>query len=167
MVGKSQVYEWISRFKRGDMSIDDKIRSGRSSTLQIHYLVKEHSDRWQTIDQIAQVSGLSWSSVQRIFTDDLPMYRIAAKFAPRFLIVTKTNVKWNPAVILNNRVQNDAKFMSKTLLVMKLGAMGTTQKPNNNPDHRRRHCHSDQKTVELERKSKQCRFFLFFVCFFL
>ncbi|KAJ8948323.1 hypothetical protein NQ318_019307 [Aromia moschata] len=31
-MGKTQVYEWFARFKKGDMPIDDKPRSGRPST---------------------------------------------------------------------------------------------------------------------------------------
>ncbi|KAJ8936758.1 hypothetical protein NQ318_023195 [Aromia moschata] len=30
--GKTQVYKWFARFKNGDISIDDKPRSGRPST---------------------------------------------------------------------------------------------------------------------------------------
>lgn len=89
-MGKTQVYEWFSRFKNGDMSIDDKPRSGRPSTArtdenveQIRELVL--TDRRQTIDQLSEISGISWSSIQRILTEDLGMKRIAAKFVPRAL----------------------------------------------------------------------------------
>jgi len=29
---QARVYEWFSRFKRGDMSLEDQLRSGRPST---------------------------------------------------------------------------------------------------------------------------------------
>ncbi|PNF25395.1 hypothetical protein B7P43_G09782 [Cryptotermes secundus] len=35
-MGKTQVFEWFSRFKNGEMSIDDKPRSGRPSTARTH-----------------------------------------------------------------------------------------------------------------------------------
>ncbi|PNF15130.1 hypothetical protein B7P43_G15579 [Cryptotermes secundus] len=35
-MGKTQVSEWFSHFKNGEMSIDDKPRSGRPSTARTH-----------------------------------------------------------------------------------------------------------------------------------
>lgn len=86
-MGKTQVYEWFSRFKNGDMSIDDKTRSGRPSTARIDENVERirelvRTDRRQTIDQLSEISGISWSSVQRILTEYLGMKRVAAKFVP-------------------------------------------------------------------------------------
>jgi len=31
-LSQARIYEWISRFKRGDMSLEDQQRSGRPST---------------------------------------------------------------------------------------------------------------------------------------
>nr|CAI5835978.1 unnamed protein product [Callosobruchus analis] len=82
---KTRVYEWFSRFKNKEMTIEDKHRSGRPSTSrtdenvkQINALVRE--DRRRTIDQLCEMSGISWSSVQRILSEDLHMRRVAAKF---------------------------------------------------------------------------------------
>ncbi|KAJ8956874.1 hypothetical protein NQ318_014290 [Aromia moschata] len=54
-MGKTQVYEWFVRFKNGDMSIDDKPRSGRPSTARNNENVEKIrelvlTDRRQTID---------------------------------------------------------------------------------------------------------------------
>ncbi|KAG8312166.1 DNA damage-binding protein 2 [Homalodisca vitripennis] len=40
----------------------------------------------QTIDQMSEISRLSWSSVQRILTEDLGMKRVAAKFVPWYCV---------------------------------------------------------------------------------
>uniref|UniRef100_A0A1B6CBZ2 Mos1 transposase HTH domain-containing protein n=1 Tax=Clastoptera arizonana TaxID=38151 RepID=A0A1B6CBZ2_9HEMI len=84
-LGKTQVYEWFFRFKNGDMSVEDKPRSGRPSTARtddnvdkIRDLVCE--DRRRTIEVLEVLSGISWSSVQRILTEDLGLTRVAAKF---------------------------------------------------------------------------------------
>lgn len=74
-MGKSQVYEWFARFKCGDMSSDDKPRSGRPSTARNDENVEKIrelllTDRRQTIDQLSEISGISCSSVQRILTED-------------------------------------------------------------------------------------------------
>ena len=66
-MGKTQVYQRFSRFKEGEMSIDDKPRSGRLSTSRIDENVEEvHAivleDRRRTIEEISKLSGITWSS---------------------------------------------------------------------------------------------------------
>ncbi|XP_027851471.2 protein GVQW3-like [Aphis gossypii] len=89
-LGKTQVFEWFSRFKSGEMSIEDQARSGRPSTSltdknvkNIHKINLE--DRRKTIEEVAERSGVTWSSVQRILSENLGMKRVAAKFVPRLL----------------------------------------------------------------------------------
>ena len=42
-------------------------------------------DRRRTLDELEAVTGVSWSSCQRILTEELHMKRVAAKFVPRLL----------------------------------------------------------------------------------
>jgi len=42
-------------------------------------------DRRRTIDELEALTGVSWSSCQRILTEELHMKRVAAKFVPRLL----------------------------------------------------------------------------------
>ena len=72
------------------MSIEDQPHSGRPATSRsdenvdkINALIRE--DRRRTIDQLCEMSAISWSSIQRILSEDLHMGRVAAKFAPRLL----------------------------------------------------------------------------------
>nr|CAH7750035.1 unnamed protein product [Callosobruchus chinensis] len=85
-LSKTRVYQWFSSFKNGEMSIEDQPRPGRPSTSRndeniekINALVRE--DRRLTIDQLCEMSGISWSSVQRILSEDLYM-RIVHDNAP-------------------------------------------------------------------------------------
>jgi len=78
----------FSRFKKWDLSIEDQPRSGRSSSscneeniAKIRAKLNEH--RRYTFDELSEVTGTSWSSVQLILTEDLGMRRVAAKFVPR------------------------------------------------------------------------------------
>jgi predicted DNA binding protein len=41
--------------------------------------------RRRTIDDLADLSGVSWSSCQRILREELQMKRVAAKFMPHVL----------------------------------------------------------------------------------
>lgn len=84
-LGKTKVFEWFSRFKSGEMSIEDQARSGLPSTARtdenvkkIHEIILE--DRRQNIEEVTERSGVTWSSVQRILSEDLGMRRVAAKF---------------------------------------------------------------------------------------
>ena len=81
-VGKTQVYEWFSRFRDGELSLADRPRSGRPSTSQtdenvrICELILE--DHRRTIDELVDLSGVSWSSCQWILSEELQMKRVAS-----------------------------------------------------------------------------------------
>ncbi|PNF14506.1 hypothetical protein B7P43_G15647 [Cryptotermes secundus] len=66
-MGKIQVF---SRFKNGEMSIDDKPRSGCPSMARTHENVEKNreiikEDRRRTIEEIMELSGVTWSSAAR------------------------------------------------------------------------------------------------------
>jgi len=68
-LSQARVYEWLSRFKRGDMSLEDQLQSGRPSTSRTNENIqKTHDaimfDRRQTIDELEALSGVSLSSCQ-------------------------------------------------------------------------------------------------------
>jgi hypothetical protein len=89
-MGKTQVQEWFTLFKRGEISVEDQPHSGRPSTSgsdenvgNFRQVVLE--DRRRAIDEISVITGVSWSSCQRVLREDLMMKRVAAKFLPRLL----------------------------------------------------------------------------------
>jgi hypothetical protein len=64
--GKSQVYEWFSRFKNGNMSIEDLPLPGRPSTSRneentknVRQAINEY--RRKTIEQVSEETNVSWS----------------------------------------------------------------------------------------------------------
>ena len=80
----------------GDLSIEDQPRSGRPSSSRNDKNIakireKLNEDLRYTIDKLLEVTGVSWSSVQRIVTQDLGMRRVAAKFVPRLLTQDQQN----------------------------------------------------------------------------
>ncbi|KOC69241.1 Putative uncharacterized protein FLJ37770 [Habropoda laboriosa] len=112
-MGKTQV--WFSRFKNGEMSIDDKPRSGRPSTARTHENVEKireiiEKDRRRTIEEIVELLGVTLSSVQRILTEDLGMKRVAAKFAPRLLTAEQKQGRVEACCALKEKSQNDQNF---------------------------------------------------------
>ena len=89
-LSQARGYEWFSRSKRGDMSLEDQPRSGSPSTSRTDQNIKKIRDaimfdRRQTIDELEALTGVSWSSCPRILTEELHMKRGAAKFVPRLL----------------------------------------------------------------------------------
>ena len=91
-LGKTQVYKWFSRFRNGELSLADQPRSGRPLTsrtdeniARICELILE--DRRRTIDDLVDLSGVSWSSCQRILSEELQRKRVAAKFVSHVLTV--------------------------------------------------------------------------------
>ena len=79
------MYEWYSRFKGGEMPCEGQPRSGRPSTCQNYENLDKvrnaiNADRRRIIDEIYEITGLSWSSCRRMLTEDLNMKRVSAKF---------------------------------------------------------------------------------------
>jgi len=63
-MGRSQTFQWFSRFKAGRTSIDDDERSGRpvsSSTPEMIDSVRQiiREDRRRTIDEVSMLVGIS------------------------------------------------------------------------------------------------------------
>lgn len=110
----------MSRFKSGEMSIEDHARSGRPSKSRtdknvknIHKIILE--DRRQTIEEVAERSSVTWSSVQRILSEDLGMKRVAAKFVPRLLTEQQKQGRVESCPSLKEESQNDPNFFFKVI----------------------------------------------------
>ena len=89
-VSKTQVCGWYSRFKGGEISCEDQPRSGWPLTCRNDENLEKvrnaiNANRRRIIGEISEITGLSWSSCQRMLTEDLNMKRVSAKFVPRLL----------------------------------------------------------------------------------
>jgi len=89
-LSRTQVCKWYSRFEGGEMSCEDQPRSGRTSTCRNDENLDKvrnaiSANRRQTIDEISEITGLSWSSCQRMLMEDLSMKHVSTKFVPRLL----------------------------------------------------------------------------------
>jgi len=119
-MGKTQVYEWFSRFRDGELSLADQPRSGRPSTsrtdeniARIRELILE--DRRRTIDELVDLSGVSWSSCQRILSEELQMKRVAAKFVPHVLTADQKQSRVDACRELKEHLEIDPDLFSKVI----------------------------------------------------
>jgi hypothetical protein len=116
--GKSQVDEWFSRFKNGNMSIRDLPRTGRPSTSRNEENIEQvrqaiNEDRRKVIEQVSEETNMSWSSCQRILTEDLRMRRVSAKFLPRLLTEEQKDNRVNACRYLKEELRYDPNFLTK------------------------------------------------------
>jgi len=119
-LSRARVFEWFSRFKKGDLSIEDESRSGRPSSSRNDENIakireKLNEDRHYTIDELSEVTAVSWSSVQRILSQDLGMRRVAAKFVPRLLTEDQRQSHLAVCQDLKRELQNDPNFLSRVI----------------------------------------------------
>jgi len=119
-LGKTQVYEWFSRFRNGELSLADQPRSGRPSTSRtdehiaiIHELILEN--RRRTIDHLVDLSGMSWSSCQRNLSEELIMKRVAAKFVPHVLTADQKQSQVDACCELKEHLEIDPGLFSKVI----------------------------------------------------
>ena len=89
-LSQARVYEWFSRFKCGDMSLEDQPQSWRPSKSRNNENIQKIRDaimfdHRRTIDELEALTGVSWSSCLWILKEELQMKRVAVKFVPRLL----------------------------------------------------------------------------------
>jgi len=137
---ETQLYEWYSRLKGGEMSCEDQPRPGQPSTCwndeNLENVRNEdqprpgrpstcwndenlenvrnpiNADRRRTIDEISEINGLSWSSCQRMLKEDLNMKYVSAKFIPRLLTEDQKNNCLNVCYDFKEEVGNDPQIHS-------------------------------------------------------
>ncbi|VVC27584.1 Winged helix-turn-helix DNA-binding domain [Cinara cedri] len=102
------------------MSIDDQACSGQPTTARTNENVEKIQkiileDQWQTIEEVVEKSGVTWSSVQRILSEDLGVRRVAAKFVPRLLTEQQKQGRVESCTSLKEEFQNDPNFFSKVI----------------------------------------------------
>ncbi len=97
-MSQTQVRVWHERFRSGEMSVQDKARSGRPRTVRIPRNVKKlqntlDNDRRTSMRDLEVDTGLKRSSVHRMMKQDLKVKKVSAKFIPRILMQEQINFR--------------------------------------------------------------------------
>jgi histone-lysine N-methyltransferase SETMAR len=119
-LGQTKSYDWFNRFKNGRTSVDDDELSGRPSTsttpenvAKVREVIRE--DRRRTIHDVCNIVGLSYGTCQRIWSEELNMRHIAAKFVPRLLTDDQKQHSLEVSMELKKQVRNDPDFLYKVV----------------------------------------------------
>ena len=99
-------------------------------------------DGRRTIDEL---TGISWSSCQRILTEELHMKRFAAKFVPPLLSEDQRAYRLDVCREMKEQLKTDPDFCPKSTQEMNHGVTGTTQRQSNNHVNGKVHHLRDQK----------------------
>ena len=84
-------------------------------------------DRRRT-DDLVDLSGVSWSSCQRILSKELQMKRVGTKFVLHVLTADQKQSRVDACHELKEHLEIDPDLFRRSLLVMKAGAMPMTQR---------------------------------------
>ena len=71
------------------------------------------ADHRRIIDEISEITVLSWSSCQRMLTEDLNMKRVSAKFVARLLTEDQRNNRLNVCYELREQAGNGHRLFVK------------------------------------------------------
>jgi hypothetical protein len=120
VMGRTECFEWFSRFKAGRTSVEDDERSGCLATSKTDANIEKvreavHEDRRQSIQDIASAVGISYGSCKSILTEILNMRRVAAKFMPCLLTQDQKNRSLEVCHDLKKLVEDDPDFVSKVI----------------------------------------------------
>ena len=125
-LGRSQIFQWFSRFKAGRTSTDDEEHTGRpvsSSAPEMIERVRQiiREDRLHTIDEVSMLVGISHGTCLKILTEDLKMRRVESKFVPRHLKVDQQQQRLDVCLDLRENGPNASSFFRISLRVTNLG----------------------------------------------
>ncbi len=86
----AQVGVWHRRFRGGDMSVKDKVRSGRPASVNTpgnrdKNRTALNQDRRKSVRQLQQDTQVNRGTIHRIIKKDFTMTKVAPKFVPRVL----------------------------------------------------------------------------------
>ena len=117
---RSNVYRWYKMFSEGREDVNDEERTGRPSTSTTDENIDEVkkivlANRRITVREVAEDLNISIGSCHSIFTNDLGMRRVAAKFVPKLLNFDQKQHRINIAKELLDSVRDDPNVLQRII----------------------------------------------------
>ena len=112
-MSKTRVYEWYKRFQDGSENVEDDERPSISTTDENLEKIKGivMNDRRITIREVADDVDISIGSCHEIFSNDVGMKRVAAKFVPKLLNFEQIQRRMEVVQKSLNEVNDDAELL--------------------------------------------------------
>ena len=108
VMGKSQVYEWCSKFKAGHIDVGDNVHPGprfsaktEDNKGRVNELIQ--TDRRLKIREISESLDISKSTVHRIVFDELHYRKVSARWVPKELTADHKTQRVETCETLLNR----------------------------------------------------------------
>ncbi|XP_073399608.1 histone-lysine N-methyltransferase SETMAR-like [Dendrobates tinctorius] len=119
----STVARWAKEFKLGRTSTEDEHREGRPSTSLNEENVKKVeevvlADRRVTIRHVAEVTGISYGSIQRILAKELHMKKVSARWVPKMLTDEQKKKRVDISIANLKKFQADKEHFLSRFLTM-------------------------------------------------
>lgn len=117
---RSNVYRWYKMFSEGREDVNDEEIVGRLSTSTTEENIDEVkkivlANRRITVREIAEDLNISTGSCHSIFTNDLGMRRVAAKFVPKLLNFDQKQNRINVANELLDSIRDEPNLLQKVI----------------------------------------------------
>ena len=117
---RSNVYRWYKMFSEGREDVNDEERAGRPSTSTTDENIDEVKkivlvNRRITVREVAEDLNISIGSCHSIFTNDLGMTRVAAKFVPKLLNFDQKQHRINIAQEILDSVRDDPNLLQRVI----------------------------------------------------
>ena len=102
------------------MSLEDQPQSGRPSTSRTDENIQKIRDaimfdRRRTINELEALTGVLWTSCQRILTEELHIKRVAVKFVPRLLSENQRANRLDACCEMKDQLKTLPDFLSKII----------------------------------------------------
>ncbi|XP_011860288.1 PREDICTED: putative uncharacterized protein FLJ37770 [Vollenhovia emeryi] len=119
-LNQSNVYRWYKMFSEGREDVNDEERAGRPSTSITDENIDEVkkivlANRRITVREVAEDLNISIGSCHSIFTNDLGMRRVAAKFVPKLLTFDQKQNRINIATELLDSDRDDPNLLQRVI----------------------------------------------------
>ncbi|XP_029167437.1 protein GVQW3-like [Nylanderia fulva] len=119
-VDRSNVYRWYKMFSEGREDVNDEERAGRPSTSTTDENIDEVKkivlvNRRITVREVAENLNISIGSCHSIFTNDLGMTRVAAKFVPKLLNFDQKQHRINIAQEMLDSVRDYPNLLQRVI----------------------------------------------------
>ncbi|KYN36545.1 hypothetical protein ALC56_09090 [Trachymyrmex septentrionalis] len=117
---RSNVYRWYKMFSKDREDVNDEERAGRPSTSTTDENIDEVkkivlANRRITVREVAEDLNISIGSCHSIFTNDLGMRQVAAKFVPKLLNFDQKQHRINIAKELLDSVRDGPNLLQRVI----------------------------------------------------